>query len=286
MYRKSLAALCAVLAFSSFNLAYAADMPIKAPPLPIALSGSGFYLGVNGGAAAADQQYQFITLPGTATSAPGGVNGKLFPAGIMGGATVGFGGSVGGLYAAIETDYDYDVAHAETTCAYGAVSSRCGMHNSWLLSQRLVLGVPLSGITGAIGKVNTNGFTPPSQWPIPITMPATLSASNLMPFITAGIAERNVSAYVDPTGTPPVAPSKKEGLFPGASGQEWLIGYIVGGGLRLPLATGWTAKAEYDFIGFNKSFVPSNAAAGLFPSGTAFKTVSEQRLVMGLDYHF
>lgn len=280
-----LAALAASLLSCS---AHAADMPLKAPPLPVPLSaiaGSGFYVGFNGGAAAADQSYQFVTLPGAAA----GANGKLFPAGVMGGATVGFGGSLGGIYAAVESDFDYDVTAGETGCAFAAtakltVNSRCGAKNSWLLSQRLVLGVPLSGLTGAVGKINTTKLAAPSQWPIPIALPTNISVSNVMPFVTGGIAERNVAAYVDPTGMLPSVKGK-EAMFPGGHAQEWLVGYVVGGGIRVPLATGWSAKAKYDYIGFNKSFVPANATAGFFNPAT-FKQINEQRLVMGLDYHF
>lgn len=233
--------------------ARAADMPIKAPPL--ALSGSGLYLGINGGAAIADQAYDFVTLPGT---------GTLHPAGAMAGVTLGFGGSLGGLYAAVESDFDYDFTRSETSCGV----SRCGARDSWFLSQRLVLGVPLSGLTGALAKIPAGSLAPPSQWPVPISVPASLSASAIMPFVTGGLYERDAAAFITGQG----------------HADEWMLGYGGGGGLRVPLAAGWSAKAQYEYIIFNRNFVPAGTAAGLFPA--TFKALNEQRLVLGFDYHF
>lgn len=288
MYRNSLAALalCALASVSACNYAYAADMPLKAPPLPLS-NFSGFYLGLNGGAAVADQKYNFVTQVGTAASA--GLPGKLYPAGIPVGATLGFGGSLGGLYAGVEADFDYDFTASSNPCAWpvaGAVtvSTTCGTKNSWLMAQSVILGIPFASISGAASKSQQlHGLAPPSQWPVPISVPASITSSNIMPFVKAGIAERNVSAFVDPL-------SMGKTTFAGGTAKETLVGYVIGGGLKIPLATGWTAKAEYDFFGFNKSFVPAQNTTAMLATPifntAAFKQTNEQRLIMGLDYHF
>jgi opacity protein-like surface antigen len=292
MYRNLvvMAALAAVVA-SNVAPAHGADMllpkmPVKALAPPVT-NWSGFYVGLHGGAAVANQQYNFITQLGTSASVGGVLPGKLYPAGIPVGATLGFGGSLGGLYAGVEADFDYDFTASSGPCAWpvmGAVtvSTVCGTKNSWLMDQAIVLGIPFASITGAAAGKTVPGLVQPSQWPIPIALPSSITASNIMPFVKAGVAERNVSAFVDPVNVGKTA-------FAGGSSTETLIGFLVGGGLKIPLATGWTAKAEYDYIGFNKSFVPAtNAptlASPIFNSAT-FKQTNEQRLVMGLDYSF
>jgi opacity protein-like surface antigen len=288
MMKRHLFAAVAMLALAP--AAFAADMPIKAPKAAAPANGvTGFYLGINGGMTAADQSYQFITAPGTSTSV-GGPGGTLFPAGGIVGVTAGFGGALGAAYAAVEGDFDYDFNRAETSCTFAGISTRCGSKDSVLMTQRAVFGVPLSAITGAAGQFKLpTTLAPPSQWPVPINVPANFAIGNLMPFVTAGIAERNVSAFVDPTGIPVPAGSPKgtkEALYAGGSGTEWLVGYVVGGGLKMPISNGVTAGVEYDFIGFNKSFVPANATAGLFPTTANFKQTNEQRLLAKVDFGF
>lgn len=277
MKRVVLISLMSALALSS---AFAADMPVKVLPHNVAVAAapsvSGFYVGANFGAAISQQSYQFITIPGASST-------KLFPAGAMGGLTVGFGGNVGGAYLGAEGEFDYDFTAGESACNFGGVSTRCGAKNSYLLTQGIVLGIPLSAITGLAGKAQPTGLTPPSQWPIPIALPTNLSVGNLMPFTKFGIAERNVSAYLDPTGTLPVAPSKTPGYFGGSTGSETMVGWMVGGGVKMPIAVGWNAKVEYDLIGFNKSFTPTGGNANLFNPAT-FKQVNEQRAIFGIDY--
>ncbi len=109
-------------------------------------------------------------------------------------------------------------------------------------------------------------ITPPSQFPIPLAVPTNLSAASIMPFVAAGVAERDVKACI--TGLD--------------CGSQWMAGVLVGGGIRSAIAANWSVKAEYDYIFFNKAFTPINATA-LFP-GT-FKTLNEQRVMFGIDYH-
>jgi opacity protein-like surface antigen len=262
----------ALLASLAALPAFAADLPLptKAPVPLSAIAGSGFYIGINGGAAGSGESYNFITAPGTAAAAPSPfAPGKVYPAGAMTGLTVGFGGTLGGVYAALESDFDYDFTRGQSACGFGGVMTMCGANNSWLFTQRVVLGLPLSSLSGVASKIPTSAASP-SQWPVPISLPTNISVGNLMPFVTAGIAERNVSAFVTGYG----------------NGQEWLVGYDVGGGLRMPLASGWSAKVQYDYIGFNKSFVPASTTVGLFPTTATFKAINEERLIAGLDYHF
>lgn len=280
---KRIAIIAALL--GSCAVAYAADMPIKAP-LPLPVTGlSGFYIGANVGASGSGQQTQFITAPGTATAA-GGLPGKLYPSGVPVGGTVGFGGSLGGLYAAVEAEFDYDFNSTSGQCSWAipgagaiGVNTTCGSKNGMLMTQGVVLGIPFSSLTGALASRKIAALTPPSQWPIPVTVPTSISASNIMPFVKGGIAERNVSAFVDPVT---VGATR----FAGGDGKETLIGYLVGGGLKVPLAAGWTATAEYNYIGYNKQFIPaSTVSTGIFTQST-FKQTNDQSLKFKMDYGF
>ena len=228
-------------------------MPVKAPAAPALLAGSGFYVGGNFGAAASSQAFDFITLPGT---------GNMHPAGVMTGLTLGFGGSCGGAWCAIEIEGDYDFTHAETACAIG---DRCGTHNSWWLAQKVVLAAPLSSMTGAASKL---GIAAPQQLPIPLALPTNFLAATFMPGVVLGLAERNVRAYVVDLG----------------QASQWMVGPLAGVVLRQAITTGWTAKLEADAILFNKHFEPSGNAPGVLPA--TFKSLPEYRAMLGADYHF
>ena len=268
-----------VTALLASSAAFAADMPLKAIAPPLS-SGTGFYLGVNGGAGFFHTAVDWLTA--VSPGMTGSSSTKIFPGGAMGGATIGWGTSFGAVYAAVEADLDMDFTKGSNTCSSPiagpiALQSTCGTKNSWMSTQGVILGIPLGAMTGALnsGKV----ITSPQQWPIPIPVSTTLAASPVMPFVKIGMAERNVQAYVNPVtigGTT---------VFPGTSGHETLAAFLIGAGVMIPMAQGWNTRIEIDWADWNKQVQSNQTASGIF-GATAFKPANEYLGKVSLTYGF
>lgn len=251
--------LAAVVAFASIIgtvPAIAADLPAKqiAPVQKAAAVAKqyGLYLGFNGGAALTNQRFDFVSLPGT---------GDVYPAGGLAGLTLGFGGTAGGFWLGVEGDLDYDFTKGSAPCSAGT----CFTRNSWMFAEKAIVGLPLTSIMNTVSS--NSRITPPSQWAIPLAVPANLSASTIMPFVAIGMAQRNVKAGIADVG----------------EASQWMNGVLVGGGIRQALADGWTAKIEYDYVSFRDHFNPAGGSAPIFAD---FKAVSEHVLTAGIGYHF
>ncbi len=247
--------LLLLLALTGTVPAIAADLPAKinaqAQQAATVAKAAGFYIGINGGAAITNQRFDFISLPGT---------GDVYPAGAMAGLTAGFGGTAGGFYVAVEGDVDYDWTKGSAPCAAGT----CFTKNSFFFDEKVIVGLPLTSIMSTISS--NSKITTPSQWPIPLAVPANLSASTIMPFLAAGFAQRDVRAGIAGVG----------------EASRWMNGVLVGGGIRQALAANWTAKLEYDYVSFNKHFDPAGGA----PILGDFKSVSEHVFKAGVTYGF
>jgi high affinity Mn2+ porin len=238
--------------------AAAADMPVKAPTLSIpGAQWSGFYLGIHAAGAKTSGEFDFVTLPGT---------GSLHPTGIMPGVTVGVGSWLGGAWIGVEADASYDFAKTNNPCI---VVLNCSIKNSFFLTQRGVLGIALPALTGAVQSRAPSG----GNWPSSIQLPANVLAAQVMPYVTAGIAERRIEACVD---------SSVLGLSQGC-GREWLVGWTAGGGLRIPVSQHVSLDLSYLYVGWNKNFVPASTVA-IFP-GT-FEAKSEQIAKLAIIGHY
>lgn len=234
--------------------ALAADMPVKAPPrvaVPVT-PWSGIYFGVIGGGAKTRGEFSFLNVPGS---------GDITPSGLLVGGLVGFGAfTASNTLFAVEVDGSYDFTKSDTTCV---LVLNCEMKSSWFLTQRLVVGAPLGAITGSVPRAAPAA---PSQWPVPLNVPNSLSAANIMPYLTAGIAERRLEACVTKVGCE----------------QEWLVGWVAGGGIKVPIAQAFSMDLQYLYVGYNKHFIPAGGPM-IFP--TDFKTSNEQMLRIGLTGH-
>lgn len=251
-------AIAAAASLTSF--AFAADMParpiLKAPPIAATEPWSGLYFGALVSVAKTKGEFDFVTIPGT---------GNLHPTGIMPGVVVGAGAWRGAAWIGFEADVGYDFSKTDNACV---VVLDCQIKSSFFLTQRIVFGMPLGAITGAVqARANAAG----SQWPASLSLPASFAASALMPYVTAGIAERRIEACV--------------GAFHlGQScGREWLVGWTAGAGLRIPVSAGISLDVSYLYVGYNKNFVTASGAA-IFPA--TFDAKSEQVGRLMLLGHF
>jgi opacity protein-like surface antigen len=257
---KTLLLLSAVLALTGAP-SLAADLPAKAPVAPTAVTPwSGIYFGVLGtGAKSENEAHSLINIPGS---------GSLKPSGMMAGGLVGFGGFYGNVLIAVEIDGSYDFSKADTTCITAdgkdPVITSCSLKSGWFLTQRLVLGAPIGSITGAAQRV---GRTAPTQYPTNVNVPNTFAAANIVPYVTAGIAERRIKA-----------------CFAEICGHEWMAGSTLGGGIKIPVSSGMSFDVSYLYTSWRKNFISNDAPESLFPA--QFRSSSEQMLRMGLYGHF
>mgnify|MGYP001381346758 CR=1 FL=1 len=260
---KTLFGLLAAIALPS--PLHAADMPAKAPIVSgLVAPSSGLYFGVNGAGAKLSSKFDqgvagILAIPGT---------GDLHPSGAMAGLTFGAGVWNGNVYFGLEADADYDFSKNNVAnCGVVGVGSaaapvNCKVKSGFLFTERAILGVTLGGLTNAAVR---RGATAPSNWPVPISGPTSIYAAQMMPFLTAGAAERRLEACIEPVGC----------------NKQWLVGWTVGGGLRFPVSTNMSVTATYLYVGWNKHFNP--AGPEVFPE--IFKSTSEQLIKLNLDYH-
>lgn len=224
----------------SFGNAIAADMPqpTKAT-VPVAASNqSGVYFGAT---AFADKTRGNF---GTA---------DITPSGTMGGIVAGYAAFAGQALFAVEFDAGYDLARDQKPCGF---ADMCDMKPTWFMSQRLVVGMPLASLTGAVQRATTAQGT---QWPVPLNVPASLSAATALPYLTAGIAERRFQTCID-----------------GDCNKLWRAGWAAGGGFRVPISAGITADIGYLYVGYRKHAVDT------LPG---FSPASEQIAKVSLHYH-
>jgi opacity protein-like surface antigen len=240
--------------------ACAADMPAKAAPAaPAATPWSGLYFGAVGAGAktAVDAaNTEFLTIAGS---------GNIRPTGLMAGGLIGAGTWAGNLFLGIEADASYDFSKADKPCVTGATDevllvTGCQVKSSWLLTQRLVVGAQMNAITGAARRAAPASVT---QWRDTLNVPSTFAASTIMPYITGGIAERRTETCVGDDCT-----------------KRWLIGPVVGGGLRVPVSSGMSLGVEYLYANYNKHFNTPGT-----PS-VEFKAISEHLGRISLTGHF
>jgi opacity protein-like surface antigen len=242
----------------------AADLPAKVP-VPNSGLWSGIYFGVNGAGAKLSSAFS------TTSDLPISGTGNVHPSGAMAGLTLGAGFWNGNVYLGLEADADYDFSKSNVTCVRTAIpvqdvilldSGNCRVKSGFLFTERVLLGATLGGITNA---AVVRGATAPTNWPVPVSAPTSIYAATIMPFATAGIAERRLEACIDPIGC----------------NKQWLVGWTVGGGLKLPVSTNMSIGLTYLYIDWNKHFNPAGPKVFL----DIFKAGSEQLIKLNLDYH-
>jgi opacity protein-like surface antigen len=237
--------------------AYAADMPAKvAPAAPAATPWSGFYFGAIGAGAKTAGDFALLDIPG---------NGNVRPSGFMAGGMIGVGGWTGNLFIGLEADASYDFSKADQPCGFVASTViGCELKSGWFLTQRAVIGAQMNSITGAARRVAPAKVT---QWRDSLSVPNTFAASSIMPYVTAGIAERRVSACITDQGC----------------ARQWIMGPAFGGGVRVPVSAGFSLGVEYLYVKYDKSFTPAGGPA-IFEAD--FKAVSEHLGRISLTGHF
>jgi len=223
--------------------AIAADYPVKARPLAPAAPWTGFYLGLNTGAAwhhwAHNDVNNFLSLvPGL--TGPTVFDNNEFWSGTKAAFT--FGGQAGynwqssNLVYGIEADLNWVNAKSDTSfpdriLAFGNVIASTKM--DWLATVRGRLGVT---------------FSP------------------TMVYLTGGFALAHVKDYFSATGFPSNAIA--------ATNDKTLAGYAIGAGVEHMLSSDWSVKAEALYVGLK------NTSGTAFRAGNTYQTEFKHSAVL------
>ena len=238
---KKIALLASVAMIALVLPAAAADMPVKATPVPAALgfTGYGFYGGLNfgGGAGTVD-----------ATVAPSGQAGTFTQATGQMGLTLGYAGALsGGAWWGVEADFD---AVGNMANGLGGLS----LSSPMIFEQRLLYG---GGVFDAIqstlaGLLNLGPLPPYGG-----VIPAGSTAVNMTMYGFAGLFERDLSADIG-----------------GAANKSWQIGGEAGMGQRTFYSKGFATdvKAGVRFGDKSLCVLPTGAQACVGMNPTAFAT--------------
>lgn len=244
----ALVALALGMSLLSPSPSFAADMqpvPVvrKAVTAAPVQSWSGFYFGINGSGAKMSGK---AAIPGDVAA----VN----PAGAMAGVMAGYGGWLAsGAYVGLEAMGDYDFSQANTCLIID-----CKIKSGANLSQRLVVGMTLPQI---MSKAQARGVSSPSQWPVPLSLPADFSASAAIPYLAVGLAERQTQACAIDCE------------------RKWLLGWQVGGGIKAPTSSGVTLDVGYAYTNWMKN--------RQFDVGVPvdIKATGEHKMTAGVQFH-
>ncbi len=265
MMRRLIIILLGTMALGAVS-ANAADMPMKgpiykAPPPAPAYSWTGFYAGLNAGAAWADPEFTWTANPAGFGGAAGAAdvnnvgNRNIDGVGFVGGGQIGYNYQFNNFLISAEADIQYTGARSSynSTVTFASAGTTGNVHESfssdWLATVRARLGYAdgpwlFYGTGGlAVGRISFSDYV-----------------------------------YYDASGT-----------FNAASGASTNVGWTAGGGFEWAFAPGWSLKAEYLYVDLgNVSYSSANSNPALFPLATIAHdhSFTENIARIGVNYRF
>src|SRR5690349_3828755 len=300
----ALAPLVASIAFFGLDsgTTIAADIPLKAPPLPAVYNWTGYYVGgtvgvcvnsdpttwnwantfptgslvgLGGGPLAA------LTAPFTTNTAFGNRQSSV---GIVGGIEAGANWQTGKLVYGVEADW--------------SATSQRGSSSAQPLA---AVFPPFPNFFFAPGTVQ--GWTKSIDWLSTYRGRVGIADGPNLWFVTGGLAVGQIETHLfsSPGSTGGATGSGAQFGLPGGavSDRQIKAGWTVGGGVETAIsrllgwAPGWSAKIEYMYVDLGTLHIdtpqvslPANAAAGPFVTGTTTFNSSTQEHILrvGLNY--
>jgi outer membrane immunogenic protein len=219
--------------------AFAADMPVKAPPSPPPLYWTGFYIGGTVGYDWSDKNFvDVVTTNYTLLGLTSGAASATASSGVVGA------GKTGGFTGGFEAGYNYQLESYNLVVGLETDIENLSSRGSGSVTQVIPWGfglnyastIAVSDHPHYLGTVRGRvGFLPTSSF---------LTTTSLLAYVTGGLAYGGASSSTTITGgeTPLTGSSNIAGA--GAfSGTR--VGYTFGGGFEWMLSQNWTVKAEY-----------------------------------------
>jgi outer membrane immunogenic protein len=255
--------------------ALAADMAVKARPVPVAVySWTGCYVGGTVGTAwgRSDFDWSNITESGTAfaagaaTALPAAANARLHSTGFAGGGEVGCNYQTGAFVFGGEADIQWtDIGVSRTTTSVGDTTGGPGI------------------VPGAITESMS------SHWLATFRGRAGFAQDSWLVYATGGLAVANVS-YFDQVcfGALALVPSCNTAASSGTR-----TGWVVGGGIEWAVFQNWSIKAEYLHADLGHTtntsiLVPTAGGVNPFPNATINHNhnLTEDVVRIGANYKF
>lgn len=234
---------------------------LATPPASMTHNWSGFYVGLNAGAAWGFYGAQTSTnsdsaIGGGAVSVNAAGNQIVRPLGFSGGPQAGYNWQWGNWVTGIETDLSY--LHLN-----GAAASYVS----------LVPASTATAVINAYGSVNWMATARPRVgW----------TSGNWLFYATGGLAVTDLNdefalSRVTATGTATYEQSSHLGNL--------AFGYALGGGVETTIADRWSVKAEYLHVGFGRSIASQTATSDPAQLTVQSASLSSDIFRVGLDYH-
>jgi outer membrane immunogenic protein len=246
-----LAVPLSLLAVTPIATAFAADLPLKAPPLPTPVyNWTGFYAGGEFGGGWATEQVTVVTNNPNAAFPPGTVFNPVHDNGALGGVYAGYNYQINQFVVGIDGDYTWANLNGHAT--------DISVVNGDIASESSSIGW-IATVTGRIGY----------------------AANNVLLFAKGGGAWGGFSA-TSVTNTPGGA------LVAQTTSADTRTGWTVGGGVEWGFAAHWSAKIEYDYVQFSTAnFAINEVNANGVPSNPLRSASSSLNMVKaGIAYRF
>jgi outer membrane immunogenic protein len=265
--KKSAIAVAAIAALIG-SPAFAADMPLKAPPPAPVASWAGWYVGGNAGWVGSTGN----TISITGTDSDGGGLGSALAAGsipstinlgysgFLGGGQFGYNWQNGNFVYGLEADLDAASAKSSVSLPDAFVPPS-GLHSPFTINAARQL--------DWVGTVRARvGITPSATWLL---------------YATGGLAfgEHELGIGVnDPSGTPPALLFNQTAI--------WSAGWTLGAGGEWMLAPRWSIKVEYLYVDLGNVSSTINYAYGVGQTSSLTATVHDRDNIVrgGINYHF
>jgi outer membrane immunogenic protein len=242
--------------------AFAADMPLKAPPPAVtpAPLWTGWYIGANigGSFGTAKESASFpptVVLP---TSQFGSASSDLD--GVIGGGQIGYNWQTGNWVLGIEADFQGSSERASTSLIGTGSISGIG-----------ILAPPTTTFTGTLNIAEKLDWFGTVRGRLGV-----LAGPNWLLYGTGGLAY----GQLDTDTTLTVA-----GISAANNFSTTRAGWTAGGGIEGWITQNWTAKVEYLYVDFG-SFTNGFTGLGVFTPITVSTHVTDNIVRVGVDYHF
>jgi opacity protein-like surface antigen len=243
---------------------HAGDQVAEAPPPPAVHDWSGFYIGMNAGVAwgqfdpmTSTVKASSITLAGPVSliNAAGRQTGG--PSGFSGGAQAGYNWQAGSWIAGVESDVSY-------------------LHLNFP-SRTYVPFTPFNTNTGVINAYDN------ANWVATLRPRLGFAAGDWLYYVTGGLA---VTQFDDDFALTTVLAGGSYRFAQSAALTGLHVGYAAGGGVEYAIDNNWSARAEYQHVGFGRFTAKQISSSDTTQPVTQSAELNADIVRLGLDYRF
>ena len=286
MKKLAIAAVAGSALLAGIVTASAADMAVKARPIPMApapFSWTGFYIGANvGGAWTGDNGGSDFgpLFPGFIVLAPNAVIPTVFPGQL---ASLDGGGRQSGVIGGGQIGYNWQVN--QFVLGFEADAQGTGLNGSSGSATR-TFGPPL--ILATVNQTVTVDFGH-IDWMASFRGRAGFAVDRALFYVTGGAAVAGIGGSTT-TVVNSATIAIPAGTFTATNGGDstrW--GWTVGGGIEWAFSPNWSVAGEYRYTDFGsraRTFDIPDGFGGVFATGTSSNRLTVEQATFRLNYRF